>query len=304
MSFQDKVKNRESGIVVYGITPPKAGTDEEKIQEIASKQIARLSGLDLDGLILYDIQDEESRTSVERPFPFMETLDGLEYSNTQLADLDIAKIIYRSVGKYSEAELNSFLSDTSMQSNATVFVGAASKDQAVTLNMNEAYALKQTVNADMLIGGVTIPERHLSKGDEHIRVFDKMAQGCNFFVSQGVYDVNATKSFLSDYYYYGKENNLELVPILLTLTPCGSPKTLEFMKWLGISIPRWLENELIHSQDILQQSVDVCVQSWKEIQAFANEKNIPLGCNIESVATRKVEIDASIDLYHRIMETL
>lgn len=304
MSFQDKVRNRESGIVVYGITPPKAGTDAEKVQEIAQKQIERLSGLDLDGLILYDIQDEESRTSVERPFPFMETLDGLQYSQNQLKALDIAKIIYRSVGKYSPQELESFLTTSGMQDNATVFVGAASKNQEVTLSMKQAYDLKQTVNNEMLIGGVTIPERHLSKGDEHIRVFDKISQGCNFFVSQGVYDVNATKSFLSDYYYHGQENGIELAPILLTLTPCGSPKTLEFMKWLGISIPRWLENELIHSQDILQQSVDVCVQSWNEIKAFADDKNIPIGVNIESVATRKVEIEASIDLYHRIKATL
>ena len=304
MSFQEKVKNKASGIVVYGITPPKAGTDSEKIQEIASKQIERLANLDLDGLILYDIQDEESRTSVERPFPFMETLDGLEYSQQQLQGLSIPKIIYRSVGKYSREELEQFLTSGDMSNNATVFVGAASKNQEVTLNMQQAYDLKQQANQDMLIGGVTIPERHLSKGDEHIRVFDKMAQGCNFFVSQGVYDVNATKSFLSDYYYYGKEKGIDLVPILLTLTPCGSPKTLDFMKWLGISIPRWLENELVHSQDILQQSVDVCVQSWNEIKAFADEKNIPIGCNIESVATRKVEIEASIDLYHRIKETL
>ena len=241
MSFQDKVNNQESGIVVYGITPPKAGTDADKIQEIAQKQIERLSGLDLDGLILYDIQDEESRTSVERPFPFMETLDGLQYSQNQLNDLNIAKIIYRSVGKYSPQELESFLTTPDMQNNATVFVGAASKNQDVTLSMQQAYELKQNTNKQMLIGGVTIPERHLSKGDEHIRVFDKIAQGCNFFVSQGVYDVNATKSFLSDYYYHGKEQAIDLAPILLTLTPCGSPKTLEFMKWLGISIPRWLK---------------------------------------------------------------
>ena len=65
-----------------------------------------------------------------------------------------------------------------------------------------------------------------------------------------------------------------------------------------------VENELIHSQDILQQSVDVCLQNWNEIKAFADEKNIPIGVNIESVATRKVEIEASIDLYHKIKETL
>ena len=74
------------------------------------------------------------------------------------------------------------------------------------------------------------------------------------------------------------------------------------MKWLGISIPRWLENELIHSQDILSQSVDFSEQSFRELQTFAAEKNIPIGCNIESVAIRKVEVEASIELLRRVIE--
>ena len=296
----DKIKNRESGIILYGITPPKKGTSSEKIQEIASRQIQRLQSLNIDALILYDIQDEKFRTSEERPFPFMETLDAFSYSEEYLCALPIPKIIYRSVGKYSKSELSRFLVNASPRHNLTVFVGASSKSQAVTLSINDAYKLKAETNNDLLLGGVTIPERHQSKGDEHIRVFNKISQGCTFFVSQGVYDVNAAKNFLSEYYYYGQEHNIPLVPILFTLTPCGSLKTLQFMKWLGISIPKWLENELIHSHDILQKSVDVSEQSWLELKGFADEKGIPIGCNIESVAIRKVEVDASIELLRRI----
>jgi hypothetical protein len=296
----EKIKNRQSNIIVYGITPPKNTTHADKVAEISAKQVARLKDLDLDGLVLYDIQDEASRTSVDRPFPFMATLDAFDYAQDHLHDLAVDKIIYRAAGKYSKEALTDFLNKTDNQRHATVFVGAASKGQEVTLSMQDAYALKKTVNPDLLIGGVTIPERHQTKGDEHIRVFDKIKQGCDFFVSQGVYDVNASKNFLSDYYYYGKEHHIPLVPILFTLTPCGSPKTLEFMKWLGISIPRWLENELINSQDILNQSVDYSEQAYFELKAFADEKGIPVGCNIESVATRKVEIDASIELLNRI----
>ena len=76
------------------------------------------------------------------------------------------------------------------------------------------------------------------------------------------------------------------------------------MKWLGISIPRWLENELVHSQDILQKSIDYSEQSWLELKDFADEKGIPIGCNIESVAIRKVEVDASIELLNRIQRSL
>lgn len=298
----DKIKNRESGIVLYGFTPPKKGTTPEKIAEIAARQMQRLQSLKIDGLILYDIQDEESRISEERPFPFMATLDSFSYSNDYLNALPVPKIIYRSVGKYSKSELSRFLMDASSKEYLTVFVGAPSKSQAVTMSMNDAYQLKAETNDDLLLGGVTIPERHQAKGDEHVRVFNKIAQGCSFFVSQGVYDINASKNFLSDYYYYGQEHNIPLVPILFTLTPCGSLKTLQFMKWLGISIPKWLENDLVHSEDILQKSVDFSEQSWLELKRFADDKGIPIGCNIESVAIRKVEVDASIELLRRISE--
>jgi len=298
----EKIKNRESGIVIYGITPPKKGTTADKIQEISSRQIQRLQSLNVDGLILYDIQDEKSRTSEERPFPFIETLDGFSYSEEFLGALSIPKIIYRAVGKYNKEEMSQFLLNASVADYLTVFVGASSKSQAVTLSMGDAYQLKAKTNSDLLLGGVTIPERHQRKGDEHLRVFNKIAQGCTFFVSQGVYDVNASKNFLSEYYYYGQEHNIPLVPILFTLTPCGSLKTLQFMKWLGISIPKWLENELIHTNDILQKSVDFSEQSWLELKRFADDKGIPIGCNIESVAIRKVEVDASIELLQRVSQ--
>ena len=296
----DRIKNRESGIILYGITPPKKGTSLEKLEEISSRQMQRLQSLNIDGLILYDIQDEKSRTSDERPFPFMETLDSFSYSEEYLRSLPIPKIIYRSVGKYSQSELSQFLMNASAKNNLAVFVGASSKSQRIILSMNDAYKLKADTNTELLLGGVTIPERHQSKGDEHIRVFSKISKGCTFFVSQGVYDVNASKNFLSEYYYYGQEHNIPLVPILFTLTPCGSIQTRQLMKWLGISVPQWLENELIHSKDILQKAVNFSEQSWLEVKSFAEEKGIPIGCNIESVAIRKVEVEASIELLRRV----
>lgn len=298
----EKIKNRESGIILYGIVPPKKTTSPAQIAEISALQIQRLQTLKIDGLILYDIQDEKSRTAEARPFPFIETLDSFAYSQQYLGSLAIPKIIYRSVGKYSRSELSDFLVNASPTELLTVFVGASSKSQSVTMSMSDAYQLKLEKNRALLLGGVTIPERHQIKCDEHLRVFNKISQGCSFFVSQGVYDLNASRNFLSEYYYYGKEHGIPLVPIVFTLTPCGSLKTLQFMKWLGISFPKWLENELIHAKDILQESVNFSEQNWNELKKFAGEKGIPIGCNIESVAIRRVEVEASIELLTRVSQ--
>jgi hypothetical protein len=294
--LQNKIKNKQSGILLYGLTPPKIDINESKIISIAKKQINRLQNINLDGLILYDIQDESSRTDTPRPFPFSPTLSPDVYSKNYLQALNIPKIIYKSVVKYTPIELEKWITENEKEIGLSVFVGSPSKTQQNNLSLVQAYEIKKSTHSPILLGGVTIPERHAKKGDEHIRIIQKNEKGCTFFVSQCVYSINNTKDFLSDYYYYCTENNIEMVPIIFTLTPCGSLKTLQFMEWLGVEIPKWLKNDLQHSTNILEQSVELCKTIAHEIIEYCKPKNIPFGFNIESVAIRKEEIDASIEL--------
>jgi hypothetical protein len=294
--LQNKIKNKKSGILLYGLTPPKIDINEDKIISIAKKQINRLQNINLDGLILYDIQDESSRTDTPRPFPFSPTLSPEDYSKNYLKELNIPKIIYKSVVKYTAKELENWIKNNEKEISFSVFVGSPSKTQQNNLSLTQAYDIKKSTLSPILLGGVTIPERHAKKGDEHLRIIQKSEKGCTFFVSQCVYSINNAKDFLSDYYYYCSENNLEMVPVIFTLTPCGSLKTLMFMEWLGVEIPKWLKNDLQHSSNILEQSIVLCKNVAKEIIEYCKTKNIPFGFNIESVAIRKEEIDASIEL--------
>ncbi|HEY4785710.1 MAG TPA: methylenetetrahydrofolate reductase [Bacteroidales bacterium] len=302
--LKKRILNKESGLLFYGLTPPKENTDKEKIENIANKQIERLNGVEIDGLVLYDIQDESSRTNMPRPFPYLPTLAPDYYSENYLQRLNIPKIIYKSVGKYSSDNLRAWIENGTRNFDCSVFVGSPSKSQVSNLSLNEAYKIKQNTGSPLILGGVTIPERHTKKGDEHIRLYEKIDNGCSFFISQCVYNINNTRDFLSDYYYFSVENNTDLVPIIFTLTPCGSQKTLEFMKWLGIDIPKWLNNDLIHSKDILANSIEVCKSIATDIFDYSKSKNIPIGFNIESVAIRKEEIDASIELLKDIKEMI
>lgn len=294
--LKDKIQNRESGIILYGITPPKTNADQDKIQVIANKQMERIQNTGIDGLVLYDIQDESSRTNAPRPFPYMPTLAPDYYSEHFLSELNIPKIIYKSIGKYSPDEFKHWLAIKNNNKDCCVFVGAPSKNQALNLSLAQAYDIRLSTNSSIPLGGVTIPERHHIKGDEHTRLFHKMDKGCSFFISQCVYSVNHSKNMLSDYYYSSQDEGRDMAPIIFTLTPCGSVKTLQFMEWLGIEIPQWLNNDLKHSTDILGKSIEVCQNIAMEILDFSREKNIPVGFNIESVAIRKEEIEASIEL--------
>ena len=302
--LKDKILNRKSGIITYGFTPPKAVNPPEKIKEISEKQIERIKTIDVDGLVIYDIQDEKDRIETDRPFPFIETIDPLSYSNEYLDALQLPKIIYRCVGKYTHNQFAKLIEGDVSKDMFSVFVGAASRNQTVPLRLSEAYEISKTVNPKLILGGVAIPERHMKNKEEHLRILSKLHKVCKYFISQAVYNVEAAKDFLSDYYYYCRDNNIEMVPILFTLTPCGSLKTLEFMKWLGISIPRWLENDLMNSEDILNKSISLSKAIFTELMDFSVEKGIPIGCNIESVSVRKVEIEASIRLVKDIKSIL
>ena len=119
-----------------------------------------------------------------------------------------------------------------------------------------------------------------------------------------MYDAASTKSLLSDYALSLQACGRSPAPVVLTFSPCGSVRTLEFMKWLGISFPRWLENELRHSADTLERSIDLCESVFTDVQDYAREKQLPIGINVESVSIRKAEIDASVELYRRLSSRL
>lgn len=298
--MKDKIIKKEFGVLTYGITPPKVNNSEEKLRQIAQRQINRIKQLNIDALIVYDIQDENDRTEEKRTFEFIQTVDPSVYANDYLKELEVPKIIYRCVGNYAVEEFSQWL-EGGMDSYS-VFVGTASKSQEVKISLDEAYLVRQKSKKQPLLGGVTIPERHLLLRDEPQRIEAKVVQGCDFFVSQCVYDTAISKAFLKDYKEYFDERGLEIKPIIFTLTPCGSEKTLEFIKWLGIRVPKWVEEDLRQAPDMLAHSLNLIESFFVELTTFAKKLGIPIGCNVESVAVSKVEIEASVKLAHDIRD--
>ena len=290
--------------LTYGITPPKRSSPEPRRHEIAAAQTARISALPIDALVVYDLQDESSRTDVERPFPFLETIDPLDYAFDYLGGVPQKKIVYRSVSGLDEERLLAWLRRLGGNGGATVLVGAPSRKQTPRLGLGDAYRLRSSETPHIPLGGILIPERHEASETEDVRVFRKIDHGCRFFITQAAYSVTASKNILSDLYYRGLTEGRDIPPILVTLSPCGSKKTLEFLRWLGISVPRWLENELLHAGDILEKSIELSISGFEKLFDFANEKGITLGCNIESVSLRKAEIEASVEMVHRVAKIM
>lgn len=295
-----QVQARRGGILTYGITPPKKNYAPEKQAELASRQVDRIRQLPIDALVIYDLQDEGTRTAEARPFPYLECVNPTSYAFDALAPLDLEKVVYRCVAPLTRPSLVSSLRRIDANRGLSVLVGPASRGQVSHLKLPEAYEAARSDVPGLPIGGVLIAERHEQTQTEDERALTKLAQGCTFFISQAVYSVAPTKNLLSDLWYRSQAQAIPFPPVLVTLSPCGSLRTLDFMRWLGVSVPRWLENDLRHSKDILQASLKLCLDLFADLADFASQRGIPLGCNVESVSLQKSEIDASVELLHGV----
>jgi hypothetical protein len=299
-----RIEERQGEFLLFAITPPRLTTDRERVQEIADATAARLRPLDLDGLILYDIDDEAERNPDERPFPFMPTLDPADYLADHLGSWPTPVIVYRAVGKYAPEDLRSWLSTQDPGRLMTVLVGAASSSAKVRTSLAEAQALRREVSPALSSGGVAIPERHSRRDDEHLRLLAKQQSGCRFFVTQVVYDINAAKNLVSDYHYECEARGVRRVPFVFTFSVCGSMKTLDFLRWLGVDVPRWIENDLEHAADPLTASYQQALTAATELMAYCRTLGMPFGINVESVSIRRVEIEAAVQLARQLRTQL
>ncbi|MBE0355783.1 methylenetetrahydrofolate reductase [Pseudoalteromonas phenolica] len=306
LSLQEKILDPNQGVYLIGTTPPKMGTDEAQVKTIAQKLLGRLHEIEYDGVVIYDIQDESSRTQVPRPFPFKHTVDPCEYSQLvkELSQLDV--ITYKSVAQREANEFHQWLDNTKSKHglNNLVLVGSPSSNGDVKLSLPKAYETIEAHPDDFFLGGVTIAERHANKRNEHERLLEKTAQGCEFFISQAVYNAQATIDLITSYARSCRQQGLEPKRIILTFTPCGGEKTLQFMEWLGISVPEATKWRMLDSQNPLSESIRICRENLDLIIQSCAHLNVPLGLNIESLTNRKEEIDASINLYRLLKATM
>jgi len=291
-----RIRSGHGDFILFAVTPPRKSTPADRLPEIARATVARLEHLELDGLILYDIDDESPRNPDARPFPFSPTVDPAEYLVDHLQQWRTPVIVYRAVGKYQGEHLRSWIAEQDPGRTLSVLVGAPSRDASPAVSLADAQAMSAELNPDLLVGGVAIPERHSRRENEHLRLIAKQEAGCRFFVTQVVYDLNAAKNLVSDYRYECESRGLAPVPIVFTFSVCGSMKTLEFLRWLGVDVPRWIENDLRHTTNPLAASLEQAAATAVELIDFCRRLDVPFGLNVESVSIRREEIEASVDL--------
>lgn len=300
MDLIDHIADGSGEFLLFALTPPRLISAPDRAQEIADATIARLRPLDLDGLVLYDIADEAQRNPTERPFPFMATLDPAAFLADNLTSWRAPVVVYRAVSKYSRPELQSWLVDQDPSRVLAVLVGAASSSTRPVMSLKGAQMLAREVNPRLFLGGVAIPERHSRRDDEHLRLLAKQDAGSRFFVTQVVYDVNAAKNLVSDYHYASAARGTVAATIVFTFSVCGSRRSLEFLRWLGIDVPRWIENDLKNATDTLEAPYELALAAATDLIAFCRHLGVSFGISVESVSIRRVEIEMAVRLAEQL----
>jgi 5,10-methylenetetrahydrofolate reductase len=171
------------------------------------------------------------------------------------------------------------------------------------MQLSRAYQLAATHEGRFVLGGVAIAERHDGDHSESRRMLAKTELGCDFFVSQAVYSAEATIRMLNDYMRDCHERGVLPRRLILTFAPCARPKTIAFMKWLGIAIPPEAKQAIMTAPAPLSKSIDICRANLRQILDYVDQ-DLPLGINAESVSINRDEIDASIDLFLTLADTI
>jgi hypothetical protein len=111
-------------ILLLGLTPPRKGVPSTEARQIAEVTLDRLHGLDLDGLVLYDIDDESGRNPEQRPFPYLPTVDPAIFHATYLSAWQKSVVVYRCVGKYPEQDFAEWLREVDPGQVSSALVGS------------------------------------------------------------------------------------------------------------------------------------------------------------------------------------
>ena len=86
-----------------------------------------------------------------------------------------------------------------------------------------------------------------------------------WFISQAIYDPEPMIQLLNDYGALCRKNHVQPSRVVLTFAPCGREKTMQFIKWLGVTVPLEVERAILDAEDKVGKSVDLLTDMCKTI---------------------------------------
>jgi len=312
-SFCNKL-NSGFGLCLFGIVPPAKNVSSERVESYAQRVTNAIQTLDgLDGVNIYDIQEEKGRTEEERPFPFMTTWEPRCFAKILRKYLKTQAILYCAISDRPKEGFADWLhaTYTDYGSRILVLVGkSGSTISSVGFSVVEAAKYIKEHEPRLILGGITIPERHRDKGNEHSLLLSKYQQGISFFTSQLVYNSDNAISLLEDYDKLCRENAVQPTQIIFAFAPFGSEQTVAFLRWLGVELPDGTVKRVLKrhrgTKDCVIESMEICRENFKRVLEYRErfDLKVPVGFAVESVSKSQEELEGAVQLFKMLKSEL
>jgi 5,10-methylenetetrahydrofolate reductase len=279
MGFHDALLNPAIPMTLFEVVPPASAKPEALESSLGELQQVRNL---VDAINLPEIHDE-ARPG-ERTSKFLERVEPRQFGSRIKRELGIDVVLNRVT--VHDAAPERWFRETLEQSGISnwVLVGGESREiRYPGPGPAEAAALVKSLSLPVSLGGITIPSRE----GEPERIRKKQAQGIDFFTSQVMFDSNDLVWLIQ------RLNGVE-ARIFISFAPVSHRRDLEFLRWLGVDIPRDLDRFLLGpGQDsaasaatCLERSLNMAQRILMDIFDNLPPDPPPIGLNIEHINRR------------------
>jgi len=229
MELKDKLLNAAAPVTFFEMVPPAEGQPEGVARCV--EEVGRIRAL-ADAINLPEIRDENRGEA--RTFKFIPRVEPRGLASRIAQETGAEVLINR--GVVYDAEPLTWFRETCerFQVETVALVGGeSSRLKYPGPSVLEAAEQVRAAGLPLTLGGITIPSRR----GEAERIRRKNAAGLIFFTTQVLFDSNDIVGLVQSL------NGLES-RILLSFAPVSQPGDLEFLRWLGVDIPRNLDQFL------------------------------------------------------------
>lgn len=300
-NLHKKILDKTASVILFELLPPSESVGNgEYLKDYAQSAVELLLGatINIDAINIPEIHDEKNGSG--RPSPYVPKIEPRELALhlKQVSNNKLDIILNRSTVHFPWEEQKKWLEETivNYHNHTFVLIGAESaKNHYPGPSVIDLASYIKKNRVDCLCGGIVIQHRRkpILEQDEINRLFTKAQHGIEFFTSQIIYEAESVKILLKDYQQFCESKNIKPKRIILSFAPISNPKDIEFLRWLGVSIPEVVCQKLLKSTiGISWRSVKTANTALEEVLDFISRENIqvPLGINIEHITPRNFDI--------------
>jgi 5,10-methylenetetrahydrofolate reductase len=279
MAFQEALLHPAVPMTLFEVVPPAAAKPEA--MQSSLDELSQLRGR-VDAINIPEIHDEDRPG--ERTSKFIERVEPRLLGSRIKRELGIDVVINRVT--VHDAEPERWFRETCGPwdiCNWVLVGGESAKIRYPGPNPGEAARLIKSLDLPVSLGGISIP----SRVNEPDRIRKKHAQGVEFFTSQVMFDSN-------DLVWLIQRLNGVDARVFISFAPVTNRRDLDFLRWLGVDIPRDLDRFLMGSpqgdaapaETCLERSINLAQRILMDVFDNLPPDPPPIGLNIEHI-TRK-----------------